>query len=178
MTKIGYNHGRFQPLHNGHFNTFLKILEKFDELWIGIANPLRDQPPNMEKLDKKLQTSLKRARDPKNNPYTFIERYEMIRNSLIEHGVDMNRVRILPHFGYYEAENWKEFIPKNATIVMSAKDYHHYYKIKVYKDNGFKVENVDPLPGITGSTFKKEWPDGNWRKLVPKAVRKILESKM
>ncbi len=178
MKTIGYNHGRFQPLHNGHFNTFLEILEKFDELCIGIANPLRNQPPNFEKLDKNLQTSLKRARDPKNNPYTFLERYEMIRLALIAHGVDMKRVRILPHFGYYETENWKELIPKNATIVLSAKDYHHYYKVKIYEENGWKVEFLDPLPGISGTLFKKEWPDGNWRELVPKGIVKFLESRM
>ena len=74
MATIGYTHGRFQPLHNGHFNTFLKILKKFDELWIGIANPLRNYLANMDKLNKDLQKSLKRARDPKNNPYSFLER--------------------------------------------------------------------------------------------------------
>lgn len=55
MKTIGYNHGRFQPLHNGHFSTFQKILEKYDELWIGIANPLRQLPPNFEKLDDVLK---------------------------------------------------------------------------------------------------------------------------
>ena len=178
MKTIGYTHGRFQPLHNGHFNTFLKILERFDELWVGIANPLRNQPPNMDKLDKNLQKSLGRARDPENNPYSFIERFEMIRNSLIEHGVDMARVRIMPHFAYYETDRWRDFIPKEATIVLSAKDYHHYTKIKVYEDEGWKVEFVDPLPGISGTLLKKEWPNGKWREMVPKGARKFLESKL
>ena len=117
MVKIGYTHGR---LHNGHFHTFLKILEKFDDLWVGIANPLRNQLLNMKKLDKNLQKTIRKARDPKNNPYSFIERYEMLRNSLIEHGIEIDRVRILPHFGYYETGNWKDFITKNATIVLAA----------------------------------------------------------
>ncbi len=111
MKTIGYNHGRFQPLHNGHFNTFLKILEKYDELWIGIANPLRQLPQDFEKLEADLQQSVKRARDPKNNPYTYFERYEMVWNSLQQHGVDMSRVHIAPHFAYYETVNWKDFIP-------------------------------------------------------------------
>ncbi len=178
MAKIGYNHGRFQPLHNGHFNTFLKILEKFDELCVGIANPLRIPPPNMDKLNKDLQKSLKRSRDPKNNPYTFLERYSMIKISLKEKGIDMDRVKILPHFAFYETKNWKDFIPKNATIVLSAKDYHHYEKIELYKKEGWNVEFVEPLQGVSGSIFDEEWPDGNWRDLVPKGTRKILENKL
>ena len=67
MGTIGYTHGRFQPVHNGHFNTFLKILENYDELWIGIANPLREYPPNMAAFDKELQKSLSETL-PTNRP--------------------------------------------------------------------------------------------------------------
>lgn len=175
MKTIGYNHGRFQPLHNGHFNTFLKILEKYDELWIGIANPLRQLPPNFEKLDDALKKDLLQARDPKNNPYTFLERYDMIYESLLAYGADMKRVRILPHFAYYESDHWKEFVPKNATIVLCLKDYHHYAKVNIYKDNGWAVDFVEPRPGVSGSIFDQEWPDGNWRDLVPAGTRKVLE---
>ncbi len=178
MLTIGYNHGRFQPLHKGHFNTFLKILEKYDQLWIGIANPLRIPVPNTERLGQSLQESLQRARNIKNNPYSFLERYEMIRLSLINQGIDMDRIRILPHFGFYESDNWKDFIPKKATIILSAKDYHHYSKIKVYKSNGWKVDFVESLPGISGTILRKEFPEGNWRELVPAGTIQILESKL
>jgi len=176
--KIGYTHGRFQPLHNGHFNTFLKILEKYDELWIGIANPTRTLPPDMEELNEELRESIKKAKALGNNPYTFLERYEMIKLSLEKNGVDMKRARILPHFGFYETENWKDFIPKNATIILAAKDYHHYAKVQVYKDNGWEVDFIDPLPGISGSIFDKEWPNGEWRELVPEGTRIVLENKL
>jgi len=176
--KIGYNHGRFQPLHNGHFNTLKHILEHYDELWVGIANPLRIPVPNMGKLDPKLQESLSKAREPENNPYTYLERYEMVYGALSEDGVDMRRVHILPHFGFYETDVWTDFIPKGATIVLFSKDYHHYEKIKVYKDSGFQLEFIEPLPGVSGSILDKEWPDGNWRELVPKGVVPILERKI
>ncbi len=60
MTSVAYTHGRYQPLHNGNFKTFLKILEKYDELWIGITNPLRKQIPNIDKLEKDLQENKKK----------------------------------------------------------------------------------------------------------------------
>ncbi len=178
MATIGYTHGRFQPLHNGHFHTLLKILERFDELWIGIANPLRTYPANIEQLDKELKTSLLKARDPHNNPYTYIERYEMISISLLAHGIDMNRVKILPHFGYYKCEHWKDFIPLQATVVLSIKDYHHYSKVKIYQENGWNVEFIDPLPGISGTIFDQEWPNGKWRELVPEGTKEILAAKL
>ncbi len=177
MATIAYTHGRFQPLHNGHFHIFLKILEKYDELWIGISNPLRDYPQGMNDLDENLQKSLAAARAPENNPYTFLERYEMIRISLAEAGIDMNRVRILPHFAFYECDNWKDFIPGNATLVLSAKDAHHYSKIEKYKKMGWNVELIEQLPGISGSIFDKEWPNGKWQELVPEGTRKILKNR-
>lgn len=105
ITKIGYTHGRFQPVHNGHFKVFQYILNNYKELWIGIANPLRELPKNINKLEKELAESIKIARNPENNLYSYIERYYMIYNSLKEEGVDMSRIRILPHFGVYETKN-------------------------------------------------------------------------
>ncbi len=102
----------------------------------------------------------------------------MIRISLIKEGIDINRIRIVPHFGYYETENWKDFIPREASIVLSAKDKHHYEKIKVYKENGWKVELIEPVKGVSGTIFGKEWPDGNWEELVPEGTRTILRKKL
>ena len=48
---IGYTHGRYQPLHNGHFQVFLQILDKYDEIWIGITNPECKVPKNIDSLD-------------------------------------------------------------------------------------------------------------------------------
>ena len=60
MIHIGYTHGRFQPIHNGHFHIMLQILEEYDELWIGIANPLLKWPcllkkENLTIYDNKLE---------------------------------------------------------------------------------------------------------------------------
>ncbi|MFH1802397.1 MAG: hypothetical protein ABH864_03000 [archaeon] len=178
MASIGYNHGRFQLLHNRHLNTFLRILDRFDQIWIGIANPLRTPVPNMDQLDPGLQKSLRQARDPDNNPYSFVERYRMIWDSLELKGIDMSRVKIVPHFGFYETDNWKDFMPEGATVILAAKDYHHYAKVEAYRKNGFKVEFEEPLPGISGTMLREAWPNGNWREMVPEGTRKILESKL
>lgn len=180
MDTIGYTHGRFQPLHNGHFKIFLYILNKCKFLWIGITNPERVLPPDIDKLDEKLRASLIRARDPKNNPYNFEERKEMIRSSLSKEGIDMSRIKITPHYGFYDREDWRDFMPpkENSIIFLAAKDSHHDVKIQLYKKEGWKVEVLSLFSGFSGKLFDKEWPNGNWESLVPKGTAEFLESKL
>src|SRR3989344_6127092 len=93
---IGYTHGRYQPLHNGHFQVFLQILDKYDEIWIGITNPECKVPKNIDSLDPELRESVLKARAPENNPFTFEERKKMIIKSLEYEGVDILRVKVSP----------------------------------------------------------------------------------
>ena len=98
MKKIAYTHGRFQPLHNGHLPVLLYILNKYDELWIGIANPLRRLPNNIDKYDSDLKKSIFEARKDSKNIFSFIERKKMILDTLKDEGVDLNRIKINPYF--------------------------------------------------------------------------------
>ncbi len=174
---IGYTHGRFQPLHNGHFNTMKFILKNYDELWIGIANPLREYPKLLDESDMKLVKSIKEARTPSKNLFTYLQRSEMITTSLVNIKVDLSRVRILPHFAFYDAVNWIDFLPpKNKSkIVLAAKDYHHYMKKDKYLELGWNLEFIDLLEGISSTKFIAEFPDGEWQKLVPVGISSLIE---
>ena len=175
---IGYTHGRYQPLHNGHFNTMLHILENYDQLWIGIANPLREFPRLTDDSDEDLLRSLKKARSVENNPFTYVQRQEMIISSLIQEGVEPTRFRIVPHFAFYDSINWTELLPPvhESIIVLAAKDYHHYKKIECYRQLGWRVEFVRPLEGVSGERFDCEYPNGEWRALVPAGAIGFLEN--
>jgi len=177
IKQIAYTHGRFQPVHYGHFDVFTYILKHYDTLWIGIANPLRELPKDLDKLDPKLKESILKARAPENNPYTYIEREEMIRAALENVNVDMRRIRVLPHFSFYDFESWRDFMPPkgDSVIVLPAKDTHHYSKLDVYKREGWEVELLPQIGRVSGKVFDAAWPDGNWKDLVPKGVDKILE---
>ena len=177
---IAYTHGRFEPLHNGHFAVFKNILEKYEKLWIGIANPERIIPNSFASLPRELKESVMAARSPENNPYSYTERQEMIMGSLEAEGVDLNRIRVLPHHSFYDSPNWKDFMPprEDSVIILPAKDTHHYSKVEVYQKEGYKIEMVPLIPGISGKIFDAAWPDGNWRELVPKGAIKTLESKL
>jgi len=177
---IAYTHGRYQPLHNGHFQMFLKILEKHDQLWIGISNPSRKMPENIDSFDPMLKESVLRARAPENNPFSYTERQEMIIMAFIREGIDISRIRILPHYGFYEEKNWEDFMPpkENSVIALSPKDPHHDAKIERYKKGGWEVKIIPQFPGISGSVFDKAWKDGNWRDLVPRGAKEIIEKNL
>ncbi|MBU0471636.1 MAG: hypothetical protein KKF65_03360 [Nanoarchaeota archaeon] len=172
-----FTHGRYQPVHNGHFGVFMTMLKDYENIIVGIANPLREIPERINTLEPKLRDSIYKARAPENNPYNYVIRQEMILTSLEKAGVDMNRVRVIPHFGHYERDDWREFMPskENTEIVLPAKDTHHYSKLEVYKQEGWKVRILPQISGISGKIFDAAWPNENWRELVPKGVDEILE---
>lgn len=175
--KIGYTHGRYQPLHKGHFNTMLYILQNYDPLWIGIANPLLEKPRLVDRSDKKLVESLKKARATEKNRWTYVDRYDMIYNSLIDKGIKPSRFRILPHFAFYDIKNWLDFLPqtKESVIILAEKDFHHYRKLEQYRKLEWEIETIEPIQGISSDIFYSQFPLGNWRQLVPTGTKAYLE---
>ena len=71
MKTIGYTHGRFQPFHKGHLAVLLYILNSYDELWIGISNPLRRLPHNIATYEESLKKSILEARAENKNIFTY-----------------------------------------------------------------------------------------------------------
>ena len=180
MKKIGYTHGRFQPFHKGHLPILLYILDHYDELWVGIANPLRRLPTNIESYDEKLKESILEARLESKNIFTFLEREHMVLETLKDEGVDLSRVKIYPHFGYYEEDNWTDFLPPKelTTIVLHCKDVHHDKKLEIYKQNSWETEGLPLLTeGYSGTKFHQEYPDGNWEDVVPEGTKRVIMNK-
>ncbi len=175
---IAYIHGRFQPFHKGHLALLLYALNKYDELWIGISNPLRELPPNFISFENDLKASILKARDPKKNIFTYLEREEMILKSLEYENIDLKRVKVLPHFGYYDSKNWQDFLPEkeNSILVIHPKDLHHKLKLDVYDKLGWRIDDVPLLdPGVSGTDFHKEYPLDDWQQYVPKGTIEVLE---
>jgi len=175
--KIAHVHGIFFPFHKGHLDLVLNILKKYDFLYIGIANPLRKLPANINEYPDYLKNSLLKARLPYKNIFTYLEREQMILRSLQCFGVDLSKIKILPQFGCYEEENWKDFIPckSNCTLVICPNDVHHDFKIDYYKKDGWKIDILD-LPRLTsGTNFHNDFPDGDWEKHLPKGSADVIK---
>ena len=86
--KIGVIHGRFQGLHKGHMEYLLEGKRRCDFLYIGITNP----DPG---LTKDNSADLKRSK-PEENPFTYYERMNMIRDAMLEAGVSRQEFEIVP----------------------------------------------------------------------------------
>ncbi len=174
---IAYTHGRYQPFHNGHLNTIKTMLRHYKNVWIGIANPLRDKPKLLDKTNTELVKSLSKSRKKENNPFSYAERSIMIYDTLKYLQVDIRRIRILPHFGFYDRADWLEYIPlpKTTRIIMVLKEYHHYQKKEKYFNSGYDVKFYKPLEGISGNSFRKKFPNGGWRSIVPKGTIELIE---
>ncbi len=175
---IAYVHGRFQPFHKGHLALLKYALDNYEKLWVGISNPLRELPRNFSSLDKDLQTDLLRSRNPKKNIFTYLQREKMILKSLEYEGQNLLKVKVQPHFGYFESDNWQDFLPPkdDAVLVIHVKDLIHDLKLDLYKKLGWRIEQVKLFEeGVSGTQFHNVWPNGNWQVLVPKGTKEILE---
>ena len=103
----------------------------------------------------------------------------MILETLKDEGVDLSRVHIYPHFGFYEEKIWTDFMPskEKTTVVLHCKDVHHNEKVDQYIKLGWKTEAIPMLKtGYSGTQFHEEYPNGNWKELVPDGTKKVLEN--
>ena len=164
--KIGIIHGRFQGLHIGHIEYLLSGLERCDKLIIGICNP----DPSQTAYSKE---NPHRSQD-KSNPFTYFERTEMIRDSLLELGIERSRFEIVP-FPINYPQKIKYYVPKNATYFITIYDDWGYAKKKELESLGYDVEvmwnkpiNEKPTSGT--EVRDKIFHDKEWKHLVPEAV--------
>ena len=68
--------GRFQPIHLGHMHTIKQILDKGEELVIAIGSAQYSHTPN--------------------NPFTGGERVMLIKRALLDAGLPVERIDIIP----------------------------------------------------------------------------------
>jgi nicotinamide-nucleotide adenylyltransferase len=84
-------HGRFQPFHNEHLSYVLEGLKRSQQLLlVGITNPLPLTHPEGG-FDGDGHRHNADA-----NPYSFLQRAQMVQLSLAEEAVDLSRVLVVP----------------------------------------------------------------------------------
>lgn len=171
-SKIGVIHGRFQGLHMGHMEYLMAGLNRCEFLYIGITNP---DP----KLSAEDVHDLKRSSDDA-NPFTYYERAMMIRDALLEAGINRNRFETVP-FPINFPELIHCYAPLSATFFVTIYDQWGQHKLDTLNQLGVKTDlmwtrTMDERFS-TGQEVRKLIKAGeSWTQLVPPAVAHYIKN--
>lgn len=171
MTERGVVHGRFQGLHLKHMEYLLAAKMRCRLLYVGITHPDIFVCPAASPLD--VHGTLVR-----DNPLAYIERYEMIRDSLLEFGVKREEFEIIP-FPVDRPDVLAQYAPADAVYYMSICGEWDREKEKILSSLGLKTEilwerNAEEK-GITGTELRALIAgDGSWHQYMPKAAAEYL----
>ncbi|MDD3402908.1 MAG: nicotinate-nucleotide adenylyltransferase [Hespellia sp.] len=166
MVETGVIHGRFQVLHLKHMEYLLAAKMRCKTLYIGITHPDDLYLGGIEEDRHGIRKS--------DNPLTYLERYQMIHDALIDFGVKRDQFEIVP-FPISRPDYITQYVPKDATFYMSICDDWGEKKYQMFTEMGMSVEvlwrKTEEDRGVTGTQVRAAIASGkDWQNLVPKTV--------
>lgn len=166
----GVVHGRFQVLHNDHLKYMLAGKELCRHLIVGITNP----DPILTRHD----SSAPHRSLPEANPLTYYERYVVVREVLIESGLDYKDFSIAP-LPINIPELIHNYVPLEAAFFLTIYDDWGERKLKSLLDLGINARVLWRKSlkekGIAGSDVRSRMSRGEeWRLLVPPASARLM----
>ena len=168
--RYGMVHGRFQPFHDGHLEYLRLALARSETLLVGITNP--DPFQTLEE-----DTSEHRHRED-SNPFTFFERQLMIRETLADEGVPLQRVIFIP-FPVNLPERWRYYLPPDVVHYVRVFSEWEQAKVDRLREHGYRAEVLQPGAEKTvEATEVRRRLDhgGDWAALVPPGVARVIRS--
>ena len=173
MVETGVVHGRFQILHYDHVKYIMAAKARCEHLVVGITNP----DPTLTRHD-----DADPARSmPVANPLTYLERYEMVREGLLEQGASARDFAVVP-FPINCPELYKYYVPLDATFFLTIYDEWGERKLGMFQSRGLKTEVMWRKPlaekGITSTEVRAAICAGEpWEHLVPHSVARMLKER-
>lgn len=167
---IGVIHGRFQMLHKGHMEYLLAGKERCEKLIIGISNP--------DVTVTRYSGANPHRSNPRSNPLTYFERYEMIRDAMLEYGVPREAFDIVP-FPINCPELLFNYVPSYAKFYMTIYDEWSLEKKKELEALGCDIEvmwrRTNEEKFTSGTVVREHIIAGeNWEHLVPSSVYRYM----
>ena len=150
--------GRFQPIHLGHLHTIKQILDKDEEIIIVVGSAQYSHTPN--------------------NPFTGGERVMLIKRALIDEGISMDKIDIIPVPDININPLWiahlKSYIP------YFNKAYSHNALVRrLFKDAGIELDETALLErtSYSGNHIRDliRWGNPEWETLVPLGVVELMK---
>jgi nicotinamide mononucleotide adenylyltransferase len=171
MIETGVAHGRFQLFHLDHLKYVLAAKERCRHLVVGITNP----DPTLTEFD---------PADPHrssevDNPLTLYERYVMIRETLLDSGLNFREFSLVP-FPINFPRLYRYYLPLEATFFLTIYDEWGEKKLAMFNSLGLKVEILWRKPksekGLTATALRRMMGlDQPWEHLVPQAVARLVK---
>ena len=163
MIETGVVYGRFQVLHLKHMEYILAAKMRCNKLYIGITLPDELYLPK-EAADNYWMTKAA-------NPMTYLERFEMIRNSVLGFGVPREEFDIIP-FPIERPEYLSRYAPADAVYFLSICDERTKRNEELLEELGFETEVLwrreGAEKGITGTQVRQRiLGSETWSDLVP-----------
>ncbi len=168
MVKLGFIHGRFQLFHNDHLRYALLAKEQCEKLIVGITSP---ENANLlrEEIDPHRSNSAA-------NPFTFYERFNMVKLALLEAGLKREDFEIVP-YPIERPEILYNYVPLEATSFFTIYDDWGYEKLHRLGELGYGTHVLfDTRDKAMCSTEIREKivNEQDWKQMVPPAVYKYI----
>lgn len=164
----GCVHGRFQPFHLGHLEYALLAKERCRRLLVGVTNP----DPSW--VDREAVNA--HRHEAESNPFTYLERALMVRDSLLDEGLGAREFVVAP-FPIQEPGLCRYYVPEGAMHFVRVYSEWEEEKVRRLRAHGFAVEILDPgkEKGLSGMEIRRLIRRGfAWEHTVPTAVAPII----
>ena len=150
--------GRFQPFHKGHLHTIKQILEKEEELVIVIGSAQYSHTPN--------------------NPFSGGERIMLIKRALMDEGLPLDKIDIVPLSDINIHPLWVAHMQSFCPYI--DKVYTHNSLVtRLIKDAGLHHDVTALLERTYYSANHIRdlirWENPDWETLVPLGVAEIIK---
>jgi nicotinamide-nucleotide adenylyltransferase len=146
--------GRFQPFHLGHLLLLQRLATQYEEMIIGIGSS--------------------QYHDTSDNPFSELERYQMISRSLDAVGIDNYHIVFIPDI--HNPPKWVDhvcsIIPDFDLIIAN-----NPFTRKLFSEKGFLVKGTAYFDRkrYSGKEIRRRMINNEpWGDLVPKAVYDII----
>lgn len=168
MVELGFIHGRFQLFHNDHLKYALLAKEKCKKLIVGITSP-ENTVLIHEEIDPHRSEST-------SNPFTYFERYEMIKLALLGAGIKREDFEIVP-YPIERPEILCNYVPLSAMSFFTIYDDWGYEKLHRLGELGYSTYVLfDKREKAMCSTeIRQRIVSGEeWKDMVPNAVYEYI----
>lgn len=170
MTAWGVVHGRFQVLHKDHLRYILAGMSRCRRLVVGITNP----DPLLTRADA---ADLHRS-DPRANPLTYFERYQLVRQTLHEAGLHGSDFSVVP-LPINLPSLYKYYVPLDGVFYLTIYDQWGRRKLEQFEALGLRTEVlwVKPIEekGLSASAIREKMVRGEpWEEDLPPAAAMLM----